>query len=141
MLVPLSRAICSAIAQLEPSALNPPAVVAPSDSMPTPCRPAARAPVGETWLATAISTEGREYGVICNRAWSSVNQSVFLVTVSPRSSGTSTSSASSIMSRCLATSMPIMTASDGSAPGPTPNITRPRVTWSSWLIRSASISG
>ena len=40
-----------------------------------------------------------------------------------------------------ATSMPIMNASDGSAPGPTPNITRPRVMWSSWLMRSASISG
>ena len=26
-------------------------------------------------------------------------------------------------------------------PGPTPNITRPRVTWSSWLMRSARISG
>ena len=31
--------------------------------------------------------------------------------------------------------------SDGRAPGPTPNIVRPRVMWSSWLIRSASIRG
>ena len=45
------------------------------------------------------------------------------------------------MSRCFSTSMPIMNASEGSAPGPTPNITRPRVMWSSWLMRSASISG
>ena len=26
-------------------------------------------------------------------------------------------------------------------PGPTPNITRPRVMWSSWMMRSATISG
>ena len=77
--------------------------------------------------ATTISTDGREYGVICSRALSRVNQSVFLVTVSPRSSGTSTSIASSIMSRWRATGMPIMKASDGRAPGPTPNMTRPRV--------------
>ena len=51
------------------------------------------------------------------------------------------SSASSIISRCFATSMPIMKASDGSAPGPTPNMTRPRVRWSSRHMRSASISG
>ena len=50
----------SAIAQLEASALKPAVVVAPSDSRPSPCLPAARAPVGETWLATAISTDGRE---------------------------------------------------------------------------------
>lgn len=43
------------------------------------------------------------------------------------SSGTSTLMASSIMSRWRSTSMPIMNASEGSAPGPTPNITRPRV--------------
>ena len=51
------------------------------------------------------------------------------------------SSDSSIMSRWRATSMPIMKASDGSAPGPTPSITRPRVRWSSSTMRSASISG
>jgi len=99
------------------------------------------APVGETWLATAISTEGRDQGVIWRRALFSSNQSVFFVTVSPRSSGTITSSASSIMSRCFSGLMPIMTASDGSEPGPTPSMTRPRVMWSSWLMRSASISG
>ena len=37
--------------------------------------------------------------------------------------------------------MPSMKASEGSAPGPIPNITRPRVMWSSCMIRSASISG
>lgn len=115
--------------------------MAPIESSPTPWRPAASAPVGDTWLATAISTEGRVNGIICNRASAQSNQSVFLVTVSPRSSGTMTSSASSIRSRCLATGMPIMNALEGSAPGPTPNITRPRVMWSSWLIRSASMNG
>ena len=72
----------------------------------------------------------------------SVNQSVWRVTgFSPSSSSRMASNASSIMSRCRATSMPIMKASDGSAPGPTPNMTRPRVRWSSSTIRSASISG
>ena len=37
--------------------------------------------------------------------------------------------------------MPSMNASDGSRPGPAPNITRPRVMWSSWMMRSATISG
>ena len=48
---------------------------------------------------------------------------------------------SSIMSRCLAGSIPIMKASEGRAPGPTPNITRPRVRWSSSTMRSASMKG
>jgi len=60
MVLPLSRARSSAIAQLEASAVKPPSEVAPSDSRPRPWRPAALAPVGETWLATAISTLGRE---------------------------------------------------------------------------------
>ena len=60
MVLPLSLASSSAIAQLEASALKPPSEVAPIESRPTPWRPAARAPVGETWLATAISTLGRE---------------------------------------------------------------------------------
>ncbi len=34
-----------------------------------------------------------------------------------------------------------MYASDVSAPGPTPNIARPLVMWSSWTIRSASMNG
>jgi hypothetical protein len=37
--------------------------------------------------------------------------------------------------------MPIMYASDGNAPGPVPNITRPRVRWSRSTQRSATISG
>ena len=61
------------------------------------------------------------------RALSSVNHSVLAVTVSPRISRTSTSIASSIMSRCLATSIPIIFASEASEPGPIPSITRPRV--------------
>ena len=32
-------------------------------------------------------------------------------------------------------------ASDGSRPGPTPNSTRPRVWWSSWMMRFAVVSG
>ena len=38
-------------------------------------------------------------------------------------------------------SMPIMNASDGSWPGPTPNMTRPIVWWSSCTMRSASMNG
>ena len=41
-------------------------------------------------------------------------------------------------SRCSATGMPIMNASDGSAPGPQPIITRPRVRWTD---RTAPIPG
>ena len=52
-----------------------------------------------------------------------------------------TSSASTIMSRCDLMSMPSILASVGSRPGPTPNITRPMVMWSSWMIRFATISG
>ena len=36
---------------------------------------------------------------------------------------------------------PSMNASDGKSPGPTPNIVRPRVMWSSWMMRSATMSG
>ena len=71
----------------------------------------------------------------------SLNQSVSMVTVSPASRRRIASSDSSIMSRCRAGSMPIMKASEGSAPGPTPNITRPRVRWSSSTMRSASMNG
>src|SRR5436853_187445 len=42
-----------------------------------------------------------------------------------------TSRLSSMRSRCLSVGMPIMNASLGSAPGPTPNIIRPLVRWSS----------
>ena len=38
-------------------------------------------------------------------------------------------------------SMPIMNASEGRAPGPTPIMTRPRVRWSSSTMRSASMNG
>ena len=51
------------------------------------------------------------------------------------------SSDSCIIRRCSTGSMPIMYASDGSAPGPVPNIARPRVKWSSNTHRSATISG
>ena len=97
-----------------------------------PNRPAARDPAGEICDATATSKCGCVYGRRCRRASSSVNQSVFIVTGSSlRSSSRIASSASSMRSRCSATGMPIMNASDGSAPGPTPSMTRPRVRWSS----------
>jgi hypothetical protein len=95
------------------------------DSIPIPCLPAARGPAGEIWAATAISTCGRVYGMSCSRASLTLNQSVIFVTASPRRSGMRTSSASSIMSRWRRGSMPIMKASEGSEPGPTPNMKRP----------------
>ena len=37
--------------------------------------------------------------------------------------------------------MPSIIASDGSRPGPKPNIARPCAWWSSWTTRSATVSG
>ena len=37
--------------------------------------------------------------------------------------------------------MPSISASEASSPGPAPNITRPRVMWSSWTMRSATMRG
>ena len=51
------------------------------------------------------------------------------------------SSASSIRGRIFTGSRPIMTASEGSAPGPAPNMTRPRVMWSSCAMVSATTKG
>ena len=52
-----------------------------------------------------------------------------------------TSKLSSIIRRWSSVSMPSIVASDVSWPGPTPNIIRPRVRWSSMTMRSARISG
>ena len=51
------------------------------------------------------------------------------------------SSDSSIMSRCRATSMPIMNASDGQRAGADAEHDPPAVRWSSRTIRSASMNG
>ena len=82
-----------------------------------------------------------EYGRSCSRPPSIVNQSVFAVTVSPRNRAMMTSKLSSIIRRCSSTLMPSMAASEASWPGPTPNIVRPLVRWSSSRMRSARISG
>ena len=52
-----------------------------------------------------------------------------------------TSKLSSIIRRWSLGSMPSIDASDVSWPGPTPNIIRPCVRWSSIMMRSARISG
>ncbi len=85
------------------------------------------APAGEREAATASSILGRVKQGSCNRASDRVNQSVFSVTVSPSSRRTITSRLSFIIRRWSAASTPIFLASCTSAPGPTPNITRPRV--------------
>jgi hypothetical protein len=51
------------------------------------------------------------------------------------------SSASSIRGRWVTGSMPSMYASETSAPGPQPSMARPRVMWSSWTKRFATIRG
>ena len=92
-----------------------------------PYFPAAFAPVGEIDAATATSMFGSLYGFNCRRASCSVNQSVCLVTVSPRSNAMIASSASSMRGRCSSAGMPSMCASEVSWPGPQPSIARPRV--------------
>ena len=109
------------------------------ESRPMPYLPASFGPEGETIAAAAISMCGRLHGRSCRRASTSVNQSDLWVTVSPWRSGRMTERASSCMSRWRKGSMPSITASEGSAPGPTPNIARPRVWWSSCCIRSATM--
>ena len=89
--------------------------------------PASRPPDGVTALTTATSGYGFVYGSRCARALTSVYHSVFSVTISPRNSRRITSSASAMRSRWVFGSMPSISASDASSPGPAPNITRPRV--------------
>ena len=115
--------------------------VAAIDSIPIPCLPAPRGPVGENDAATAMSKHGSLYGFSCSRASCNVNPSVCMVTVSPRSKRTIASRHCSIRGRCSSAGIPSMCASDVSCPGPHPSITRPRVRWSSSTMRSASISG
>src|SRR2546427_3101069 len=123
-------------------ASGPPGIPAPSDSTPRPCRPAAITPDGVITLATAIGKWGSVYGVRCSRAWRISNQSVLSVTGSaPSRSSMIASSASSIRGRWVTGSIPIMYASDTSAPGPQPSMARPRVMWSSWTKRWATRKG
>ena len=98
-------------------------------------------PRGERMVVTAISIRGRVKEACCSLARSSVNQSVRALTRSPSSSGMITSRDSFIMRRVRRGSMPIWVASEGRAPGPTPNMARPRVMWSSWTMASATMKG
>ncbi len=88
-----------------------------------------------------MSNIGYEYGRSCRRPSSIVNQSVLALTISPRNRAMMTSKLSSIIRRCSPASIPSIEASDVSCPGPTPNIMRPSVRWSSRTMRSARISG
>ncbi len=104
--------------------------------------PAAVTPDGVSTLATEMGKCGYVYGARWSRAWFSSNQSVFIVTgPSHWSSAMIASSDSSMRWRCVLGSMPIMYASDTSAPGPHPSMARPRVMWSSWTKRLATSSG
>ena len=99
--LPCCAATSFHVCQCVPIASKPCFVVAAIDSRPVPYLPAALAPVGEIDAATATSRFGSLYGFSCRRASCSVNQSVCLVTVSPRSSAMIASSASSMRGRCV----------------------------------------
>ena len=113
--------------------------VAPMESSPTPCFPASRGPVGEATAATATSKS--EYGARCRRASTRLWVLVCAVTASPRRSRMMMSRFTSSSSRVSVGLSPIIAESVGSEPGPRPNITRPRVRWSSSTMRSAAHSG
>ena len=99
---------------------------APSDRTPTPWVPAQTIPAGEVVLATAIGSDPFTGSIWRRASWSS-NQSDACDTTSPASRRTITPSASSIRGRWVTGSMPIITASEIRAPGPTPSIARPFV--------------
>ena len=92
-------------------------------------------------LATTISGRGWVCGPMCSCASCSSNHSELWVTTSPSSSRSTTSSPSVRRPRCSVLGMPSIIASDGSRPGPKPNIARPWAWWSSWTTRSATVSG
>ena len=109
---------------------------------PEPVSPAAIIPDGEVTAATAIGMCGFVYGRSCRRAFFSVNQSLsYVIGSTSVNRRLMIFSASFIRGRCRLGSMPSITASVGSAPGPTPNSVRPRVMWSSSTMRSATING
>ena len=111
------------------------------DRAPMPYLPASCMPDGEMLDATVIgmfSCSGR----ICNAASFSVNHSLSWVKrSSPASRRRMTPIASSCRSRSTIGEMPIVRASLGRAPGPLPNIARPRVMWSSCTMRWATLNG
>jgi hypothetical protein len=109
MRLPCLAAVSSASFHWLASASGPPGSPAPSESTPSPCRPAATTPDGVITLATAIGKCGSVYGARCRRACRSSNQSVFIVTgSSQRRRSMMASSASSIRGRWVTGSMPSM---------------------------------
>ena len=106
-----------------------------------PYLPASFMPEGLIVDAAAIGIRSCS-GRIWSCASKSSNQSLFtLKRSSPSSSRMITPSASSWRSRSSTWSMPNVRASDGSAPGPVPRITRPPVMWSSCTMRCATLNG
>ncbi len=139
--LPLRVASSSTIAQCEASPSRPGAVVALSDSMPEPRRPASFGPLAECCAVTASSKHGWLYGRCCRRASTSLNQSVSCVTVSPERRRTIVSMPSSIRGRMHIGSRSNIAMSVGSAPGPMPSMKRPRVRWSRRTARWAVMKG
>ncbi len=91
-----------------------------------PCFPASVMPEGLIWEATANGRSSCN-GNSCSAASCSVNQSEVAVSRSPRIRRRMTPMASSWRSRSSIGSIPSVWASDASAPGPEPKITRPPV--------------
>ena len=138
---PCSAAAASAKAHWVGSAARPSDDVEAMDSTPQPCLPASCMPDGDSDDAVAMGMRSCS-GRICSWASRSVNQSDSCEKrSSPRSRRSITPIASSCRSRCTIGSMPSVWASDGSAPGPEPKMTRPRVMWSSCTSRCATLNG
>ncbi len=105
-----------------------------------PCLPASVIPEGLICEATAKGMSSCN-GSSCRAASCSVNQSDLTVRRSPRIRRRMMPIASSWRSRSSIGSIPSVWASDASAPGPEPKITRPPVMWSSCTIRCATLNG
>ena len=123
------------------SACMPAVVVEPIDSTPVLCLPASVMPDGLIRDATANSISSWS-GSSCSLASRSVNQSLSWSKRSPPANRRlMTPIASSCRSRSSIGSTPNVWASDGSAPGPEPKMTRPRLWWSSCTMRCATMKG
>ena len=120
--------------------LRPSLDIEPIEITPMPCLPAKVMPDGLICEATANGISSCN-GSSCNCASCRVNQSVFIVTRSPRISRRMTPIASSWRSRCTIGSIPRVCASEARAPGPEPKIARPPVIQSSCTMRWATLHG
>jgi hypothetical protein len=111
------------------------------DSTPMPYLPAICIPDGEIDDAVTIGMSSWIGSSWSSQSCNSNHSHSYENRGSPRSRRMMTPRASSCRSRRSTGSMPNVRASDGSAPGPEPNIARPRVRRSSWTMRWATLNG